>query len=440
LKYAAKIHFSCERFFVFLPLERKTLSMKKIFIPILLIGLLVMAISCQKKKTFTENPNMTYRTLGSTGIRVGEIGIGCGAFGKMDTAESRKLLGYAMDNGVNYIDIYDADPKVRSNIGYALKGRRDEMVIQGHIGCWWNGTSYERTRDVEKCKIGFNDLLERLGTDHIEVGMVHIIDNLEEWNKLEGSPYLEYVKSLKKLGKIEHIGISSHNAEVALKAAKSGLFEVIMFSLNPIFDRIQAGANLWDSTTYQHLLPGIDPVRVELYDYCAQHNIAITVMKVFGGGGRLLDAKSSPLKFALTPVQCIAYSLAKPCVAVAICGADNIEELKSDLQYIKATEEEKDFNSALNKGAAKADGNGTGCTYCNHCAPCPVGIDIAAVNELLDEVQQNGGVVSDEIAAKYKKLKYHAGDCVGCGQCEDRCPFGVPIREKMDEAQVVFGY
>ena len=414
--------------------------MKKFFIPVILVILAAFIVSCNQKKAFKENPDMNYRTLGSTGIRVGEIGIGCGAFGKLDTAESRKLMAYALDHGVNYIDIYDADPKVRSNIGYALKGRRDEMVIQGHVGCWWNGESYERTRDVEKCKIGFNDLLERLGTDHIEVGMVHIIDNMEDWNALEGSPYLEYVKSLKKQGKIEHLGISSHNAEVALQAAKSGLFEVIMFSLNPAFDRVLSGNNPWDPASYEHMLPGIDPVRVELYDYCAQHDIAITVMKVFGGGGKLLEADKSPLKVALTPVQCIAYSLAKPCVAVAICGADNIEELEADLKYLKATDEEKDYNTVLSKQTAKAEGGSTGCTYCKHCAPCPVGIDIAAVNELLDEVQQNGGVVSDEIAAKYKKLEHHASDCVGCGQCEDRCPFGVPVREKMDEAQTAFGY
>ena len=414
--------------------------MKRFFLPFLIVLVSAFFVSCHPKQTFKENPDMAYRTLGSTGIRVGEIGIGCGAFGKLDTAESRKLMAYALDHGVNYIDIYDADPKVRSNIGYALKGRRDEMVIQGHVGCWWNGESYERTRDVEKCKIGFNDLLERLGTDHIEVGMVHIIDNMEDWNALEGSPYLEYVKSLKKQGKVEHLGISSHNAEVALEAAKSGLFEVIMFSLNPAFDRVLSGNNPWDPASFENMLPGIDPVRVELYDYCAQHDIAITVMKVFGGGGKLLEADKSPLKVALTPVQCIAYSLAKPCVAVAICGADNIEELEADLKYLKATDEEKDYNTVLSKQTAKAESGSTGCTYCKHCAPCPVGIDIAAVNELLDEVQQNGGVVSDEIAAKYKKLEHHASDCVGCGQCEDRCPFGVPVREKMDEAQTAFGY
>ena len=414
--------------------------MKKIFIPFLLVLLAMTVVSCRQKQAFKENPDMAYRTLGSTDIRVGEIGIGCGIFSKIDTAEAREYMAYALDHGVNYIDIYDADPKVRSNIGYALKGRRDEMVIQGHVGCWWNGTSYERTRDVAKCEKGFNDLLERLGTDHIEVGMIHIVDNLAEWDSLQGTPYMDYVKKLKKEGKIQHIGLSSHNAEVALKAAKSGLVEVIMFSLNPAFDRVLSGNNPWDPKSYENMLPGIDPVRVELYDYCAQHNIAITVMKVFGGGGKLLEAEKSPLKVALTPVQCIAYAMAKPCVAVAICGADNIEELESDLHYLKATDEEKDYNAVLNKLTAQNEGGSTGCTYCKHCAPCPVGIDIAAVNELLDELHQNGDKVSPELAAKYKKLEHHASECVGCGQCESRCPFGVPVTQKMDEAQTAFGY
>ena len=247
-----------------------------------------------EKPQTTENPDMEYRTLGSTGLRVGVIGLGCGGFDEIDSATSRELVTYALDHGMNYMDIYDANPKVRSNIGYGLGERRSEMIIQGHIGCWWNGDSYERTRDVEKCKIGFEDLLTRLNTDYIDVGMIHIVDKMEDWREMQGSPYLQYVKELKEKGIIKHIGVSSHNAEVALAIAKSGLVEVIMFSLNPAFDRVLSGKNPWDAKTFDEMLPGIDPVRVELYDYCAQHNIAITVMKTFGGGDRLLDYLLSP--------------------------------------------------------------------------------------------------------------------------------------------------
>ena len=117
------------------------------------------------------------------------------------------------------------------------------------------------------------------------------------------------------------------------------------------------------------MLPGIDPVRVELYDYCAQHNIAITVMKAYGGGDRLLDAEKSPLKVALTRDQCVAYVLSKPCVAVSLCSVDNASKVDEYLHYLKATDEEKDYNAALNKPTAQAEAGKGSCTYCKHCAP-----------------------------------------------------------------------
>ena len=418
-----------------------------LFRTIMLFCMVSLFFSCSNKQgqeqpsdttAFKENPDMEYRTLGSTGLRVGVIGLGCGGFEEIDSATSRELVTYALDHGMNYMDLYDPNPKVRSNIGYGLGDRRQEMIIQGHVGCFWNDEGkYERTRDVEKCKIGFEDLLTRLHTDYIDIGMIHIVDKMEDWQEMQGSPYLQYVQELKKQGKIKHIGVSSHNAEVALAIAKSGLVEVIMFSLNPAFDRVQSGNNPWDPKTFDNMLPGIDPVRVELYDYCAQHDIAITVMKTFGGGDRLLDAEKSPLKVALTRDQCSAYVLAKPCVKVVLCSIDSASKVDEYLHYVKATDEEKEYNAALSKQTAQVDdGN---CTYCKHCAPCPAGIDIAKVNQLLDKAKQ-AGKVTPELAAEYEALKHHASECVQCGQCEGRCPFNVAIREKMKEAVKVFGY
>ena len=410
--------------------------MKKLALLALAVFILAGCGNKQEKQQTKENPDMEYRTLGSTGLRVGVIGLGCGGFDEIDTTTSRELVTYALDHGMNYMDIYDADPKVRSNIGYGLGDRRKEMIIQGHVGCWWNGDSYERTRDVEKCKIGFEDLLTRLNTDYIDIGMMHIMDKMEEWNELQGSPYLQYVKDLKKQGKIKHIGVSSHNAEVALAIAKSGLVEVIMFSLNPAFDRVQSGKSPWDPKSFEEMLPGIDPVRVELYDYCTQHQIAITVMKTFGGGDRLLDAEKSPLKTALTRDQCFAYVLSKPCVAVALCSIDNANNVDEYLHYLKATDEEKDYNAALSKPTAQAsDGD---CTYCNHCAPCSQGIPIAKVNYLLDKAETEG--LTPELQAEYDALSHHADECTHCGACLSRCPFGVDIPSRMDAARTMFGH
>ena len=377
---------------------------------------------------------MQYRPLGNTGLMVSEISIGCGGFEKIDSAASLELMTMALDSGMNYIDLYDASPVTRSNIGYALQGHRDEMIIQGHIGNTYKNGQHCRTRDLEETKASFEDLLTRLGTDHIEVGMIHIADSPEEWEELQDSPFLDYVFQLKKEGKIQHIGLSSHNAEVALMAAKSGWIEVIMFSLNPAFDRLRGGAIPWEKGAMDNLQAGIDPVRMEFYDYCATHHIGVTVMKTFGGGGRLLDAKTSPLGVAYTPEQCIAYCLAKPCISTCILGIDNLDELKADLHWMHATEAEKDYTAVSKQEPTKPDGD---CTYCNHCSPCNMGIPIAKVNELLDKAETEG--MTAELQKQYDALPHHAGECTHCGACMSRCPFGVDIPSRMDKAKEVFG-
>lgn len=380
---------------------------------------------------------MHYRPLGNTGLMVSEIGIGCGCFEGKDTAFAREYMTVAIDSGINYIDIYTADPQVRSNIGYALKGRRDKMYIQGHIGSFWNGSQYKRTRDLNEAQQGFEDLLTRLGTDYIEVGMIHISDDIEDWNVLKESDFMKYVQSLKQEGKIKHIGLSSHNPEVALAVAESGLIEVIMFSLNPAFDLLPAQASIWDSKSYEGTFSSIEPVREKLYNTCAEKGIGISVMKVFGGGGRLLDATKSPLEIALTPVQCLHYALTRPGVAVALSGADNIDELLESLAYNHASDAEKDYNSALMK-SPKVKTAGGDCTYCGHCAPCPAGIDIDKVTKLLNTAKQEGKV-SQKTRDEYEALEHHAGECTECGGCEQRCPFHVHVRENMKEAKKVFG-
>ena len=391
----------------------------------------LLFVACGNKGKQTD---MKYRPLGNTGLMVSEISIGCGGFEKLDSAASLELMTMALDSGMNYIDIYDCTPVTRSNVGYALQGRRDEMIIQGHIGTIYKDGQHCRTRDVEECKASFQDLLDRLHTDHIEVGMIHITDSREEWEEIQNSPFLDYVFQLKKEGKIKHIGLSSHNAEVALMAAKSGWVEVIMFSLNPAFDRLRGGAIPWEKGAMDNLQAGIDPVRVEFYDYCATHNIAVTVMKTFGGGGKLLDAKTSPLGVAYTPEQCIAYCLAKPCISTCILGIDNLDELKADLHWMHATDAEKDYTAVAKREQTKTGGD---CTYCNHCSPCAVGIPIAKVNELLDKAETDG--MTPELQAKYEALPHHAGECTHCGACMSRCPFGVDIPAKMDNAKAVFG-
>jgi predicted aldo/keto reductase-like oxidoreductase len=146
-----------------------------------------------------------------------------------------------------------------------------------------------------------------------------------------------------------------------------------------------------------------------------------------------LDEKTSPLGVAYTPEQCIAYCLAKPCIATCILGIDNLDELRRDLHWMHATEAEKDFTAVGKHEQASLGGD---CTYCNHCSPCTQGIPIAKVNELLDKAELNG--LDDEIQAQYNMLDHKASECTHCGACLSRCPFGVDIPARMDAAKALF--
>ena len=152
---------------------------------------------------------MNYRCLGKTGLKVSEIGFGGEWLERHTTEECSELISMAQAAGINILDCWMASPTVRSNIGVGIKGNRSHWIIQGHIGSTWQNGQYERSRDVERCKVAFNDLLERLGTDYIDLGMIHYIDEQKEWDKVLDSEYLKYVYRLKDEGVIKHIGMST---------------------------------------------------------------------------------------------------------------------------------------------------------------------------------------------------------------------------------------
>lgn len=250
-------------------------------------------------------------------------------------------------------------------------------------------------------------------------------------------PYIEYVKELKAAGKIRHIGMSTHNPDMAKLAAQSGFIEMIMFSVNPAFDLLPPTDNIdnYFADEYRAELGGIDPSRTELYKLCERNDVGITVMKPFAGG-RLFDAARSPFGVALTPVQCIHYCLTRPAVAAVMCGYDTPEHVEQAAAYENASDLEKDYASVLANAPKHTFGQGE-CTYCGHCKPCPVNIDIAMVNKYYDLATMQSEVPAT-VRAHYNALEHRADECIGCQSCESRCPFGVKIAERMTKAAELF--
>ena len=379
---------------------------------------------------------MKYRKLGITGLEVSEIGLGAEWLERHNEKEVKEIIDCCESYGINILDCWMSEPNVRTNIGKAIRGKRERWIIQGHIGSTWQNGQYVRTRDLAKVEEAFSDLLTRLGTDYIDLGMIHFVDEETEFHKIMEGEFLAYVKEKKKQGIIHHIGMSTHNPKVAKLAALSGVVEIILFSINPALDLLPASEDLktYFADSYAEDLNGIDPERAELYQVCEQRGIGITVMKGYAGG-RLFSPQTSPFGVALTPVQCIHYALTRPGVASILAGYDSTEHVTQAVAYETATSKEKDYASVLAHAPHHAY---TGqCTYCGHCAPCPAGIDVAMVNKLYDLATMQEEVPST-IKAHYESLSAGAKDCIACGGCEVRCPFDVPVVERMKRATVLF--
>ena len=380
---------------------------------------------------------MRYRALGATGLLVSEIGLGAEWLERHNEQECRTIIDACEAQGINILDCWMSEPNVRTNIGKALKGHREKWIIQGHFGSTWQNGQYVRTRDMNQVVPAFEDLLTRLQTDYIDLGMIHYVDTPEDWETVVNGPFLQYVLEQKKKGVIRHIGMSTHNPVMAKKAVESGIVEMILFSINPAFDLMPPteDLNAYFAEQYDEHLGGMDPIRAELYKLCESRNIGITVMKGYAGG-RLFDAVRSPFGVALTPVQCIHYVLTRPAVAAIMVGVDNPQHVLEAVAYETASEGEKDYATVLANAPRHAY---TGqCTYCGHCKPCPMEIDIAMVNKLYDLAAMQDKV-PQSIQAHYDALEHKASECVGCGGCETRCPFHVKISERMKRTATLLG-
>lgn len=382
---------------------------------------------------------MNRRILGRTGIPVSEIGMGCEGFEGKTPQETAQLLDAAMEAGINCFDLYTPNPAVRSNLGQALQRYpRESYVLQAHLCTTWQDGQYRRTREIDEVKQSVEDLFERMQPGYLDIGMIHYVDQEQDFDAVYTGPVFAYLKELRAAGRIRSTGLSTHNPDVALRAVESGEIDVIMLSVNPAYDMLPSSEDvdlLFEEATFDRVYEGIDPKRERLYRACQNAGVAITVMKPFAGG-LLLDEKQSPFGSAMTPVQCISYCLDRPAVASVLGGMKTVQEVQEAAAYQSASEQEKDYSMIL-ANAPESSFHGH-CMYCGHCAPCTVKIDIASVNRYLDLAQAQG-FVPETVQDHYDLLEHHAGECVACGRCVKNCPFGTDVIGKMRQAAALFG-
>jgi len=380
---------------------------------------------------------MLYRKLGKTDMDASVIGLGAEHLDGKAYETVKETIDAAMEHGMNIMDVFMPGSDIRRKIGKSIKGNRDKFIIQGHIGSTDINHQYDISRDLSLCKKYFENLLTDLDTDYIDFGMLFYIDSDESFNDVFDSEIIRYAEKLQKNGTIRAIGASSHNPVVAKKVVETGVVDLLMFSINPAFDMAPAEVDvigyLMDDFDRSSMVT-VDKTRQELYRTCQKLEIPITVMKTLGGG-KLLSADHTPFSKPLTVNQCIHYALTRPAVASVLIGCQSRKHVEEATAYLTANTAELDFTEVIRDMSKDFKGH---CVYCNHCLPCPVGIDIAAITKYADIAIMDKSKVTKGIGQHYRQLSAYASDCIKCGSCEIKCPFSVPIIANMERAAEIF--
>ena len=362
---------------------------------------------------------MQYRKLPKGTEEISVIGLGRSAIGEAGEKEIAETFLMAIENGINYFDMASADAAPFEAYGKVMEGCREKAYFQIHFGAEYKTGKYGWTLNLDAIKRSVDWQLKALKTDYIDFGFIHCIDEEADLEKAVDGGTVSYIQQLKKEGTVRHIGLSSHTPAIVSKMLDTGILDMVMFSINPAYD-------------YRHGEYAIGAVdeRMELYRRCEADGVGISVMKAFSGG-QLLNEKTSPFRHTLTKYQCIQYALDKPGVVTVLPGVRNREDLKMILGFFEASPEEKDYSILGTFAPQDAEGV---CVYCNHCQPCPAGLDVGLINKYYDLALAGDTLAKDH----YANLEKHASDCIGCGHCDSRCPFHVEQTERMRTIEEYF--
>ena len=364
--------------------------------------------------------SVEYRVLPHGGERISVLGMGSSVIGARPEEEIIATVRAAVDAGVNYFDMAGGHAAIFRAYGKALEGIRDKVYLQVHFGADYTSGEYGWTTKLSEIKRSVAWQLENLRTDYIDFGFIHCLDEAHDLEVYRKNGVLDYILELKAQGVVHHIGLSSHTPALVHKVLDMGIVDMVMFSINPVYDYGRGDFGIGESEE-----------RNALYRRCQKEGVGISVMKPFCGG-QLLDAAQSPFGTALSKFQCIQYALDKPGVMAVLPGFGNQREMREVLSFFDASAADRDYSCLGALAPAGASGR---CVYCKHCHPRPAGLDVALINKYYDLAIQGDNLAREH----YLTLEKRAGDCVGCGHCDSRCPFHVTQSQRMQTIQTYFG-
>jgi len=334
---------------------------------------------------------MEYTTLGKTGLQISRMGFGGIPIQKVDVAAVRALMEKMAASGVNYIDTARGYTVSEAYIGEALEGMRDRFVLATK--------SMARTKEAMAKDIETS--LVNLRTDYIELYQIHNPGLADLETVIAPGGALEALLEAKAAGKIGHIGLTAHFNAVFERALELEWVETIMFPYNIVENQ-----------------------GVELMRRCTEKNVGFICMKPLAGGA-LEDATLA-----------LRYICQNPDVSVVIPGMYDVKEIDQNLAAVEdespLTQEELDKIEEIRRTLGTQF-----CRRCNYCQPCAAGINISGTFLMEGYLDRYG--LGEWAKSRYAAFPKKAGDCIGCGVCETRCPYQLPIREMLKRCKEKFG-
>ncbi len=362
---------------------------------------------------------MEYRINRRTGDKISVLGFGSSYIAEAEEKEAIKAIRRGFEGGINYFDLAAAEGKAFSCFGEALSDVRNKVMFQVHFGADYHAGEYGWTTDGETIKRSIDWQLKMLKTDYIDYGFIHCLDEHSDWMDYQKGGAFAFLKQMKEEGVVRHIGMSSHTPAAIMEIMDQVPVDMLMFSVNPGYD--------YQKEEYAR---GSADERTAVYQRCEKEGIGISVMKPFSGG-QLLDGALSPFGRPLTIYQCLQYALDRPGVLTVLPGMSTVSQVEQMLGFFQASPEERDYSLIASFQPAEVMGK---CVYCNHCQPCPAGLNIGLINKYYDLAKQGDAMAVQH----YRGLEVGADACVGCGHCDRRCPFGVKQSVRMKEIAQYF--
>lgn len=211
-----------------------------------------------------------------------KFGLGMGHIQNASDEEISHIVRRAIVNGINVFDMCAGGKNVFAPVGKAIENVRDHVILTAHFGAGFDELGeYEWIREPERICSTFRDMLSEMGTDHIDIGMLHYVDDEDDWLEMRDSGVLEYMKSLKESGVLHRLGFSTESPSLAMKMLDSGEFDAALISFDDRCD---------------------DGMRGALLERCLRENI--TIMAADAGRGEPF-AKTADIPGVTTVVACI---------------------------------------------------------------------------------------------------------------------------------------